>query len=112
MASTDPSKPEADEVLICLDGSGWKNVLDFYKDLFEALGSPFWHGHSPDALVDSIVWGGINEREPPYRVVVNAVLDPEIRDHVGLCGRCIAQSRQEYRQSNDQDARVSLELVD
>lgn len=59
-----------DEAWMCapivdLDASAWKTPNDIYAALFKALGSPDWHGDSPDALIDSMIWGGINELEPP-----------------------------------------------
>lgn len=112
MASAEHPTDLNDVPVINLDGGSWRGVLDFYEAVFGALDSPRWHGHSPDALVDSIVWGGINGRQPPYRIIVTSLSDPEIRDHVALCGRCIAQSRQEYRQQNGEDVKVTLELGD
>jgi hypothetical protein len=113
MANTDPPTPDADDVpVIRLNGRGWRGVLDFYAALFDALESPVGHGHSPDALVDSIVWGGMNGREPPYRIIVTSLSNPEIRAEVSLCGRCIAESRQEYRRTKGEDVKVSLELGD
>ncbi len=54
--------------IIKLDASGWKVPLDFYDALLGALGAPDWHGRSVDALVDSMLYGGINAIEPPYRI--------------------------------------------
>ncbi len=113
MASANsPDSAASDVPAVSLNGSGWRDVQDFYDALFSALESPQWHGQSPDALVDSIVWGGINGRKPPYCVIVTSLSDPEIREHVALCGRCIAQSRQEYRQLKGEDVKVALELGD
>jgi RNAse (barnase) inhibitor barstar len=36
----------------------------------QQLGAPSWHGHTLDALHDSIFAGEINEIEPPFRIVV------------------------------------------
>jgi RNAse (barnase) inhibitor barstar len=51
---------------ITLDGSSWQNGTDFYRALFAVIGAPDWHGTGPDALVDSMIWGGINALDPPY----------------------------------------------
>jgi hypothetical protein len=111
MASGDLPEIAGDNVpVIRLNGSGWRDVFQFYDALLEALGSPPWHARSPDGLVDSIVWGGINERKPPYRIVVMAVSNAEVRAHIALCGECIDRSRYEYAMVNDEDPRVSLEL--
>jgi RNAse (barnase) inhibitor barstar len=49
----------------------WMKPIDFYNALFEALGAPAWHGRNFDALRDSIITGGINQIEPPYRIILN-----------------------------------------
>lgn len=56
--------------IIRLDASKWTNNLDFYEALLPQLGAPDWHGESIAALIDSMIWGEINEVEPPYRVQV------------------------------------------
>jgi RNAse (barnase) inhibitor barstar len=56
--------------VISLDAGGWTDWSDFYDALFAGLGSPHWHGKNLDALIDSMIHGGINEIEPPYRIVV------------------------------------------
>jgi RNAse (barnase) inhibitor barstar len=48
------------------DTKSWSAVLDVYEAICEALESSRWHGHSIDALIDSMVYGGINGIEPPY----------------------------------------------
>jgi hypothetical protein len=106
------SAEQADIPVIRLDASGWNGYLDLYRAIFDALRSPAWHGTSPDALVDSMVWGGINGRQPPYRIVVESLSDPEMRAHIALCGRVIGESRKEYMDVNGEDVTVSLELGD
>ena len=44
-----------------LDAKSWMKILDFYQDLLKALGAPEWHGRNLNALIDSMIWGGINE---------------------------------------------------
>lgn len=43
--------------VIDLDGSGWGRPDDFYDALLPELGAPEWHGHNPNALNDSVIWG-------------------------------------------------------
>ena len=62
-----------------LDASDWRNALDFYDAILDALEAPPWHGRSPDALVDSVVWGGMSGLQPPYRIVVAGLANPEHR---------------------------------
>ncbi len=51
-----------------LDASKWKTGLDFYEDLLAALGAPRWHGRNINALIDSMIYGGINAIEPPLTI--------------------------------------------
>lgn len=70
--------------LLELDGSNWKSIDDVYNSLFATLGSPAWHGRNFDALNDSIVTGGINAVEVPYRLLIGGLraAPPEVRDFV------------------------------
>jgi RNAse (barnase) inhibitor barstar len=53
-----------------LDATSWGSVSDFYSALLGAIGAPDWHGRSMDALVDSLVFGGINTLRPPIEIIV------------------------------------------
>ena len=67
-----------------LDSSHWRHVLDFYTALLRALHAPNWHSSSVYALIDSMIWGGINEVEPPFvvRITKTKNLPTEIRKHL------------------------------
>ncbi|MBC9884143.1 barstar family protein, partial [Bradyrhizobium sp. INPA01-394B] len=39
---------------------------DFYDALLAALGAPEGHGRNLNALIDSMVWAGMNAVEAPY----------------------------------------------
>jgi hypothetical protein len=56
-----------------LDATGWKTREDFYRSLFELLGSPSWHGKNFNALRDSITGGKINKLELPYRICISGI---------------------------------------
>ena len=56
---------------ISLDATSWKRSSDFYAALLPAIGAPAWHGDSVNALVDSMITGGINKLKPPYVVRVH-----------------------------------------
>lgn len=56
-----------------LDASHWISAADFYAALFAALGAPAWHGTSINALIDSMIYGAINDIEPPFRVNVQGM---------------------------------------
>jgi ferredoxin len=90
--------------LIELDGGEWKAPVDFLRSLAAAIGSPEWHGMSPDAFVDSMIWGGINSVQPPYTVQINNITDApsEVVEFVSLMARVIEEARQErFRQRGD-----------
>src|SRR6266700_2225366 len=72
--------------LIQLDAKGWKSQLDFIPSLTRALGSCEGHGMSPDAFVDSMIWGGMNRVEPRYTVQISNLnaAPKEVADYVSL----------------------------
>jgi hypothetical protein len=58
---------------IDIDASGWETALDFYEAILAAIGAPRWHGRNVNALIDSMIYGGISELEPPFTVrITNA----------------------------------------
>jgi hypothetical protein len=59
---------------------------------------------SPDAFVDSMIWGGINSVQPPYTVQIkNLANSPiEVVDFVSLMASVIEEARQErFRRRGD-----------
>ena len=99
--------------VIDLDATSWRNVSDFYDALLEALGAPGWHGRSIDALVDSVVWGGINTVAPPYTIRVwHAAEAPKaVVEKIDLAKHAIAEGRSEFRARNGRDVEVELETM-
>jgi hypothetical protein len=99
--------------IIELDAGKWATDLDFYNALLAALGSPKWHGHSVDALIDSMIWGGINAVEPPYIVRVQNMsrLPKAVIDEIELVKHELAEARAEFNQRNGHDVEVQLEIV-
>jgi len=69
---------------IKLNATNWSSVLDFYNALLAALGAPEGHGRNINALVDSMIYGGINKIDPPYTVEIRgaASLSPKLRDEI------------------------------
>ena len=96
--------------VIGLDARRWKTPLDFLQSLARALGSPGWHGMSPDAFVDSMVWGGINSVEPPYTVQVTNMDEAprEVADYVQLMISAIEEARSWRFQQRGEDIEVSI----
>lgn len=95
-----------------LDATKWKTVIDFYKALLAAIGAPAWHGISPDALVDSMIWGGINAVDPPYIIRISGVasLPKDVRDAVELAKEVLADGRQDYCNRRGGDVEVGIEI--
>lgn len=98
--------------IIKLDATKWKTVIDFYKALLASLGAPDWHGISPDALVDSMIWGGINAVDPPYEIRISRVAEApkDVREAVELAKEVLADGRAEYSAQRGDDVEVSIEI--
>jgi RNAse (barnase) inhibitor barstar len=99
--------------IIELDATKWKAVLDFYDTLLAAIGAPKWHGKSLDALVDSMIWGGINAVEPPYTVQISGLsaAPAEIRDHVQLVSDVLVAGRIYRKRHTGDDVEVSMVIA-
>jgi hypothetical protein len=70
--------------IIKLDASQWNTPADFYSAILLSLKAPDWHGKSVNALIDSMVYGGINGIEPPYKIwlVGTAGLPEKVRGQI------------------------------
>src|ERR1700722_2411436 len=92
---------------IDLDATNWVTVDDFYNALLHALGAPYRHGHNINALVDSMIWGQVNELDPPYRICIHGVakLPMEVRDHIELAKNTLLEARA------DNDVEMQFETV-
>jgi Barstar (barnase inhibitor) len=99
--------------IIKLDATNWKTVIDFYDALLAAIGAPKWHGESPDALVDSMIWGGINAVEPPYTVRISGLsaTPKEVHDHVELVMGMLVEGRIYRKRHNGDDVEVSIVIA-
>ncbi len=99
--------------IIELDATKWQNVMDFYHALLASVEAPQWHGRSPDALIDSMIWGGINAVEPPYTVRISgsATLPKDVRDHIELVKCALAEARLDYSSRQGSDVEVVVEIV-
>jgi hypothetical protein len=96
-----------------LDATKWKTVIDFYHVLLASIGAPAWHGQSPDALVDSMIWGGINAVEPPYTVRISGLsaAPKEVHDHVELVRGMLVEGRIYRKRHNGNDVEVSIVIA-
>ena len=98
--------------VIELDATKWKTVPDFCRALLAAIGAPDWHGKSPDAFIDSMIWGGINAVEPPgtIRISGTAMLPKNVREHVEVVTQALARGRLDYQSRQGGDVDVSIEI--
>jgi hypothetical protein len=98
--------------IIELDASRWQTPLDFIRALQTAIGAPKGHGSSPDAFVDSMIWGGMNSVEPPYEVcIVGSERVPKaVRDYVDLVASELANGRKWKREKRGEDTEVSVRV--
>jgi RNAse (barnase) inhibitor barstar len=96
--------------IIELDATKWKKVSDFYDALLTSIGAPNGHGRNPDALIDSMIWGGINAVEPPYTVRISGLsaTPKEVHDHVELVRDMLVEGRIYRKRHNGDDVEVSI----
>ena len=99
--------------IIDLDATDWKTPDDFYSALLPELGAPEWHGHNPNALNDSVIWGGINEVNPPLMIRVHhlSAVPEAVANEVGWAKRGIDLGREDFRTQNGRDIEVELQMV-
>jgi len=96
-----------------LDATKWKTVLDFYHVLLAAVEAPKGHGKSPDALIDSMIWGGMNAVKPPYTVRISGLsaASQEVRDHVQLVSDLLTEGRIYRKRHKGDDVEVSIVIA-
>jgi hypothetical protein len=99
--------------IIELDGRNWRTVVDFYDALLTALRAPDWHGRSVGALIDSMIWGGINAVEPPYTIRLSSTgeLPKEITDELEILKRIVPVSCAEFRVRKGHEVDVRFEII-
>lgn len=80
-----------------LDASEWKTPLDFYESILAVLEAPHWHGANMNALIDSLIYGGINGIEPPYKIWIKgaAKLPPSVQTELIWLTEAIEEHGQE-----------------
>jgi RNAse (barnase) inhibitor barstar len=102
---------ESDMRDIELDATNWTTAQDFYNALLSKIGAPKFHGRNINALVDSMIWGGINKVDPPYTVRIRGVaqLSKDVRDHVELAENALRQARAEFHARNGREVQVQFE---
>ena len=98
--------------IINLNASNWKTVMDFYDAVLAAVGAPKWHGVSPDALIDSMVFGGINSVTPPYTIRISgtANLPTNVREELQVAKEALEEGRKDFRSLKGRDVQVGIEI--
>jgi hypothetical protein len=99
--------------VIELDAKNWRMVLDFYDALLAALGAPTGHGYSVAALIDSMVWGGMNAVEAPYTIQVSGTekLSREILVEINEIKQALVRACAERRASGRGDVEIGFEIA-
>jgi hypothetical protein len=70
----------------------WTTAIDVANALKKAIGAPDWHGSSPDAFLDSMIYhDDINALKAPYTIRISgaAKAKPEAREAIHLLARLI-----------------------
>ena len=98
--------------VIELDAGAWRNALDYYDALKRALRSCCGHGNSPDAFVDSMLYGGMNEIDPPYviRIDGTATSPAEVREAISELQLVISEAREWKRGHYGTDTDISFDI--
>lgn len=99
--------------IVELDASKWSTLEDFYEGLLAAVGAPDWHGRNPNALVDSLVYGSINDLEPPYTIRMHrlAQAPQAVAEHVRMIVGYLIDARRDYHASHHEDCGAFFEIV-
>jgi RNAse (barnase) inhibitor barstar len=99
--------------IIELNAQSWRTWEDFYSALLAALGAPKGHGRNLNALIDSMVGGGVNAVEPPYEIRVSGAenLSKDIRAEIDAVKQALANARAERRASGGRDMEIQFEIT-
>lgn len=99
--------------VISLDASTWRSAQDFYNAVLPELGAPKQHGTNINALVESMVWGGINKLDPPYKIEImnTGSLPTCVMDEIRAIADFTIESRAEFLARKGRDVQVSFEIL-
>ena len=95
--------------LIRLDAQMWREPLEFYNALLQSLGAPEWHGRNVNALIDSMIYGGINKVEPPYRIAIAGThaVPGIVSEEIKLVKKCL----EDAQSTNPNEVLVVMDLI-
>ena len=95
-----------------IDGNKWRHVGDAIIGLRVALGAIPSHGNSIDAFIDSMVYGGMLEVDPPYLIIVSNVQSPDAAKFIKELSQELVEARAWRKEHYGDDVDVSVSLVD
>jgi Barstar (barnase inhibitor) len=78
--------------IVELRADSWVTAMDFANALKKAIGAPHWHGSSPDAFLDSMIYhDDINALKAPYTVKICGASNasPQAQEAIHLLARLI-----------------------
>lgn len=87
---------------LIVDGSDWLTAIDAIEGLLRALRPLGDHGSSIDAFIDSMIYGGMLETEPPYEVVVENLIAPLAVEFIDELSGALTEARA-WRRANYRD---------
>lgn len=99
--------------MIDVSAASWQTVLDLYRNILGRLDAPDWHGESIDALIDSMIYGGINGLLPPYVIRGHDAdsLPAHVARELACLAQAIADARIERKERTGIDVDVGIDVV-
>ena len=96
--------------VIRVDASKWMQPSDVDQAFKVALRSPAWHGNGGDAWIDSMIYGGMNEIDPPFRIEIDGTeeFDKATLYYLMLLQCMIGYARLEKKNNTGVDTDVSI----
>lgn len=95
-----------------VDGATWRTDIDAIDGLLAALKPLGVHGSGIDAFIDSMIYGGMLEAEPPYQVNVRNLTAPEPRAFIQELSAALAEARDWRKVHYGDDVQVAIHLAD
>jgi len=93
---------------LIVDASDWLTALDAIEGLLRALRPLGDHGSSIDAFVDSMIYGGMLETEPPYELAVKNLKAPLAVEFIDALSEALTEARAWRRANYGDEVDVSI----
>jgi RNAse (barnase) inhibitor barstar len=99
--------------VIELNANNWRTWQDLYNALLAALGAPEGHGRNLNALIDSMVWGGMNAVEAPYTIRISGTekLSKDMLAEIDEVKQALAGACAERRALGRGDVEIGFEIT-